>query len=38
MSGSTGTVYQVDDTTSAWTFSIATVVAVAINELDPGGT
>jgi hypothetical protein len=38
MSGSTGTVYQTDDSTSAWTFSIATVVAVAINELDPGGT
>lgn len=37
MSGSTGTVYQVDDATSAWTFSLATVAAVAINELKPGG-
>lgn len=37
MSGSTGTVYGVDDTTSAWTFSIATIAANSINELDPGG-
>ena len=37
MSGSTGTVYMVDDATSSWTFSVATVAAQAINELDPGG-
>lgn len=37
MSGSTGTVYLNDDTNSMWTFSISTVPAVAITELDPGG-
>lgn len=37
LSGLTGTVYQVDDTTSSWTFSIATVAASSINEIDPGG-
>lgn len=37
MSGLTGTVYQVDDTSSAWTFSLATVAAQAISDIDPGG-
>lgn len=36
--GSIGTVYQVNDTTSAWTFSVATVSANSgfINQVDPG--
>lgn len=36
-SGSTGTVYEEDDTTSAWTFSVSTVAAQAIDQIDPGG-
>ena len=37
LSGSTGTVYQTDDTTSSWTFSVATVGAVGISDLNPAG-
>lgn len=36
ISGSTGTVYHPDDTTSAWTFSVTTGTAT-ITSLDPGG-
>lgn len=36
VSGSTGTVYHPDDTTSAWTFSVTTGTAT-ITSLDPGG-
>lgn len=37
ISGSTGTVYLNDDSTSMWTFSVATTDAMAITEIDPGG-
>ena len=37
ISGSTGTVYATDDTTSSWTFSITTVGSQAISQIDPGG-
>lgn len=37
LSGLTGTVYEEDDSTSAWTFSLTTVPAVAIDSIDPGG-
>lgn len=37
LSGLTGTVYEEDDSTSAWTFSLTTVDAVAIDSVDPGG-
>lgn len=37
LSGLTGTVYDTDDSTSAFTFSIATVAAQAISAVDPGG-
>lgn len=36
ISGSTGTVYHPDDSTSAWTFSVTTGT-VTITSLDPGG-
>ena len=36
ISGSTGTVYQTDDTTSSWTFSVTTSTS-AIAGFDPGG-
>lgn len=37
ISGSTGTVYQTDDTTSQFTFSVTTVAAVGISDYNPAG-
>ena len=37
ISGSTGTVFQNDDTTSSWTFSVVTAGGQVITDFDPGG-
>lgn len=37
ISGSTGTVYTEDDSSSAWTFSVSTVADVSVSGFNPGG-
>lgn len=37
ISGSTGTVYQEDDATSSYTFSVTTAAAISFTDLDPAG-